>query len=108
MHVSVDKLKDDFVSKIDDSYNQEVYFIASCLKFPSKYSLQMYLMDLSLRIHFEENNCIILGGKKLKYCDRDSTNKKIKLADISNELNTPEINIVNNYLVDDKWDKIDW
>lgn len=107
MNACVDKLKTRFLEVIEDNYNTSVYFIESCLKFPTKYGSDNYLMDLSLNIFFEENNKIFLEGKLMKYCSDDSK-RKIKLTDISNDVNLPEVNVVNNYLVDDKWEKIDW
>lgn len=101
------KLKSKLSSKIEDLYNREFYLIESCEKFKSKYSLEEELLDLQLRIHFEENNKIVILGKLVDYC-QDNVKRKIKLKDISSELNQPEVNIVNNYLVDDKWKKTDW
>lgn len=106
MNVGVDKLKDKFLNKVNTLYNQEVYFVDTCVTFPEKYPLTGYITDLQLQIFFEENNKIVLGGKLLKYCDKDS-NRKIKLLNIQEEV-SPEINIVNNYIVQEKWEKTDW
>jgi len=73
MSVDVNKLKDRFTDKMNDLYNQDVYFVESCVK----------------------------------YCDKDSKNI-IRLINISDEVGSPDINIVNNYIVDDKWEKTDW
>lgn len=108
MTVDVCKLKEKFTDELSDLYNQDVYLIGNCSKFPSKQSLQQDLFDLSLKIYFEENNKIVLAGKMVKYCDKDGHKRKIKLKDISSELNQPEVNITKNYIVDDKWDKIEW
>jgi len=108
MNACADNKKTDFLDLLQDDYNQSVYFIESCNKFPTKYSAQYLAMDLSLSIFFQENNKIYVNGKCMKYCDKDNNRRKIKLQDISNEVNLPEINIVNNYFADDKWDKIDW
>lgn len=107
MNVDVNQIKDSFLNRINDLYNQEVFFIATCYKFPSKYSLENSAMDENLRIFFEENNKIILCDKVLKYCDKDS-NRHIKLANISEEVGTPDINIINNYIIEDRWNQIDW
>lgn len=107
MNVDVEKIKDNFLNKVNDLFNQEVYFLKSCQKFPSKYDLQRAAIDDSLRIFFEENNKIVIGKKIVKYCDKDSK-RKIRLLNIHDEVGSPEITIVNNYIVDDNWDKIDW
>lgn len=106
MNVDVDKLIDGFLNKMNDLYNQEVYFIETCYRFPFKRSLKVVSLDDSLRIFFEENNKLDVCGKMLKYCDKDSR-RKIKLADISDEVGT-DINIVNNYITEDKWETIAW
>ena len=106
MIVDVDKLKGNFLNKMNDLYNRDVYFVESCYKFPNKYSLDDSILDDHLRIFFEENNKIVLEGKMVKYCDTDSK-RKIKLINIQEEI-TPEVNIVNNYIVDDKWEKTEW
>lgn len=108
MNVDVNKLKSDFTSKVGKLYNQETYFIDSCEKFPSKYTLEDTLSDLSLRILFEENNVITINGKCVKYCDKQNK-KKIRLFNISNDVYFPEESPVINYIVqDDTWKKIDW
>jgi len=107
MSVDVNKLKDRFTDKMNDLYNQDVYFVESCVKYPEKYPLKHILNDLQLQIFFEENNKIVLSGKCVKYCDKDSKNI-IRLINISDEVGSPDINIVNNYIVDDKWEKTDW
>lgn len=95
MNVGVDKIKDKFLNRVNTQFNQEVYFVDTCVTFPEKYPLTGYITDLQLQIFFEENNKIVLGGKLLKYCDKDSK-RKIKLLNISDEVGTPDINIVNN------------
>lgn len=107
MNVDVDKLKDSFINKMGDLLNQDVYFVESCYKFPSKYSLEHAAMDEDLHIFFEENNLIILNGECLKYCTV-GTKRKIKLLNISNEVESPDVNIVHNYVIEDKWKQIDW
>lgn len=107
MNVGVDKIKDKFLNRVNTQFNQEVYFVDTCVTFPEKYPLTGYITDLQLQIFFEENNKIVLGGKLLKYCDKDSK-RKIKLLNISDEVGTPDINIVNNYIIEDKWKQIDW
>lgn len=106
MSVVVSKLKTDFVNKINDLYNQEVYFVHSCYKFPSKYSLEQDITDKHLRIYFEENNKIVLDGTVYKYCEKDSK-KKIRLLSISDEVGSPDFEI-NNYIIDDNWNKSEW
>jgi len=106
MNVGVDKLKDKFLNRVNTLYNQEVYFVDTCVTFPEKYPLTGYITDLQLQIFFEENNKIVLGGKLLKYCDKDSK-RKIKLLNIQEEI-SPDINVVNNYIIEDKWEKTEW
>ena len=111
MNALVYKLKSEFSDKVSDLYNEEVYFIKTCKKFESKYSLQQQINDLSLRIYFEENNKIVIKGEMLKYCKGDSNKRKIKIKDISVDLNQPEIHdvtVINNYMVDDTWEQTDW
>ena len=107
MTALVCKLKDTFLDKMNDLFNEQYYFIKSCGKFDSD-TLEQDLSDLSLRIWFEENNKIVLAGKLMKYCDKDGHKRKIKIKDISQDLNQPEVNIIHNHLVDDNWNKIDW
>ena len=107
MNVDVDSLKLGLVNKIQTIYNQDVFFIDGCIKFPMRYSLVDSSSDLQLQIFFEENNKIFLGGKCLKYCDKDGK-KTIKLASISDEVSSPDINIVNNYIIEDRWEKTEW
>lgn len=96
-----------FLNKINDIFNQEVYFIESCYKFPDKYSANFSVMDAHLRVHFDDNNKIVLStGKTVKYCDKD-INRKIKLNNITIETST-DVNIINNYITEDKWKQIDW
>ena len=37
MNVGVDKLKDKFLNRVNTLYNQEVYFVDTCVTFPEKY-----------------------------------------------------------------------
>jgi hypothetical protein len=98
--------KDEFLNRMNDIYNQETYFIATCYKFPDKYSAENSLMDAHLLAFFKDNNNIVLScGTTVKYCDKD-TKRKIKLADISDEM--PDIHVINNYVIEDKWNQIDW
>lgn len=106
MNVGVDKIKDKFLNRVNTQFNQEVYFVDTCVTFPEKYPLTGYITDLQLQIFFEENNKIVLGGKLLKYCDKDSK-RKIKLLNIQEEI-SPDINVVNNYIIEDKWEKTEW
>lgn len=106
MNVDVDKIKDQFLNEVSDAYNAEVYFVASCHKFPNKYAEVFSLMDLSLRIFFEENNNICLNGKTYKYCNK-GTKRKLKLSDISCDIHSPDITI-NNYINEDVWNQTDW
>ena len=66
MNVGVDKIKDKFLNRVNTQFNQEVYFVDTCVTFPEKYPLTGYITDLQLQIFFEENNKIVLGGKLLK------------------------------------------
>ena len=106
MNVDVDKIRDKFLNRINTHFNQEVYFVDTCVTFPEKYPLSGYITDLQLQIFFEKNNNIELCGEILKYCDKDSK-RKIKLLNIQDEI-SPDINIINNYIVEDKWEKTDW
>ncbi len=63
MTVDVDLLKDRFVTEMANKYNQEMFFIESCLKHSSH-------ADNSLRIFFEENNKMISCGKEIKFYDK--------------------------------------
>lgn len=68
MSVVVSKLKNEFVNKVNDLFNQEVYFVRSCYKFPSKYSLEQSILDDQLRIYFEENNKIVIDSEVKTFC----------------------------------------
>ena len=106
MIVDVDALKDDLMDVMHDIYNQEMYFIESCRKFPTKYSAEIYSMDLQLRIFFEENNKIVIAGKCVTYCDK-KRNHKLKIKPICLD-EKPDV-IINNYTQEeDTWDQIDW
>lgn len=107
MVVDVDKIKNSYLSNMNELYNSETYFVESCTKFPTKYSLEYQIMDDSLRIFFEENNKLILCDQMVKYCDKDSK-RKIRLYDISNEIYQPDLPEVTNYIVMDTWKKIEW
>lgn len=107
MSVDVDKIKDKFLNRINTLYNQEVYFVDNCVTFPEKYPLTGYITDLQLQIFFEENNNVVIAGRTMKYCDKDAK-RKIKLLNITDEVGSPDINIVNNYITDDRWEKIEW
>lgn len=106
MNVDVDKIKDKFLNRVNTQFNQEVYFVDTCVTFPEKYPLSGYITDLQLQIFFEENNKIDLCGEIVKYCDKDSK-RKIKLLNIQEEI-SPDINVVNNYIIEDKWEKTEW
>lgn len=106
MNVDVNKIREKFLNRVNDNYNEEVYFIESCYKFPDKYTSRVQLMDLSLQLFFEQNNKIVLDCCGLvPYCKK-GTKRKIKLANISDELNQPDINIVKNYIIEkDVWEQ---
>lgn len=106
MTVDVSNLKEKFSDKVCDLYNKEVYFIDTCEKFPSKYSQRFQMIDMSLRIFFEENNKIIMCGKCLKYCDK-SRKQKIKIHTISLDMK-PDVTINNYIITDDRWEQTDW
>lgn len=106
MIVDVSKLKEKFSDKVCDQYNQDVYFIETCEKFPSKYSQRFQMIDMSLRIFFEENNKIIMGGKCLKYCDK-GRKQKIKIHTISLDMK-PDVTINNYIITNDNWEQTDW
>ena len=105
MSVDVNKLLDKFLNKMNDMYNSEVYFVDSCVKFPDKSSAPFSLMDLSLQLYFEKNNKIIFCGECVKFCTKDSK-RKLKILTLS-DVDSPDV-IVNNYIIDDTWNKIDW
>ncbi len=99
--------KDEFLNRINDVYNKEVYFLETCYKFPNKASALYSMLDAHLRAYFQENNKIVLScGETIKYCEK-GINRKIKLTNISIETST-DVNIVNNYITEDKWNQIDW
>lgn len=102
--VDVDNVKSKFLSKICDLYNQEVFFIDSCMKFPSKYSLEQSITDDSLRIFFLENNKVVIDGQLVEFCE-DEVKRNIKLSKIESEDSDFEI---NNYIVENTWKKTDW
>ena len=106
MSVDVDKLKVSFSNKVNDLYNQDVYFVDSCYKFPNKYSLEGSILDDQLRIFFEENNKIVLEGCIVPYCTMESR-RKIRLINIATGTNMPEVE-VENYVIENTWRKIDW
>jgi len=87
MSVDVCKLKDSFLDKMKDLFNQEEYFVKSCYNFPDKFSLSNSILDDHLRIYFEENNNIILDGCCVKFCEVDVV-KKAVLADLTLEIDT--------------------
>lgn len=105
MIADVNRLKKKFTDNINELYNKEHYFIEGCTKFPQKYSLEDVITDLSLEIFLKENNKIFIQGKLYNFCDK-SERKKIKIKSI--DLETPEINIINNYITEDTWEQIDW
>lgn len=105
MIVDVNKLKEKFSDKVCDQYNQDVYFIDTCEKFPDKYSRRFQMIDMTLRIFLEEHNKIVICGKCIKYCDKDRK-KKIKIHTIS--LDKPDVTINNYIFTDDKWEQTDW
>lgn len=107
MSVDVDKIKDKFLNRINDKFNSEVYFLDTCRKFPEKYPLHVYVSDLSLRIFFEENNKISLCGTFMKFCEKDAK-KTVKLAALNNDISSSDVTTINNYIVEDKWNQIDW
>ena len=82
MNVDVNKIKSVFVNEVNDLYNQETYFVKSCYKFPSRYSLEQEILDNQLRIYFEDNNKIVINGKTVPFCD-DDVKRKIELKNIS-------------------------
>ena len=108
MNVGVDKLVNSYLTKVDDRFHQDYYFVDNCSK-ENKFSLRTNIKDLSLQIFFEKNNFIEIGCKISPYCIQENVNRKIKL--INNKTDNEEFTIVNNYLtkiVDDTWDKIEW
>lgn len=76
---AVDKVRDLFLNRIENNYNQEEYFVESCFKNETKYSNRITTLDLFLELFFRENNHIILDGKKCVYCD-DDVIRRIKVA----------------------------
>lgn len=107
MNVDVDKIKNNFINNVNELYNNEVYFIEICNKFPNKYSLKAAILDDQLRIFFEENNKIVLGDKCFKYCTGKKEKTKLKDISLDIEDTIPNISVIN-YIVDDNWEKIDW
>jgi hypothetical protein len=107
MNVDVDSLKSDFLSRVSSRYNENRYFIEICEKFPSKFSKDQQIEDLSLHIFFKENNKTVIDGSMVTYCDK-TIKRKVKLYDISNDIYFPELPPVTNYIVEDRWQKTDW
>lgn len=106
MSVDVCKIKERFTRNIGNIYNEETFFIETCTKFPSKYSLANQIMDDQLRIFFEENNKIVLEGQLVPYCTTEAR-RKIRLINIATGVNMPEVE-VDNYIIENTWRKIDW
>lgn len=106
MNVDVCKLKLKFAENVGELYTQENFFIETCKKFPSKYSLINQIIDDQLRIFFEENNKIVLDGQIVPYCT-DESKRKIRLINITTEKEIPEAE-VTNYIIENSWKKIEW
>lgn len=99
--------KDTFLNRVNDVYNQEVYFIEPCYRFPNKYAAIFSMMDAHLRAYFDDNNKIVLAcGDTVKYCE-EGINRRIKITNITLDTST-DVNIINNYITEDKWKQIDW
>lgn len=93
MSAIVDKLQKEFISKIEDRFNEDYYFVETC--HPSTiYSRNVELMNISMKIYLLKNSC---------QSPVQETIQKIQL----NDLEIPNI-IINNKTVDDKWEKIEW
>lgn len=107
MNVDVDSLKTSFLSKVLNRHNENKFFIASCEKFPSKFSKDQQIEDLLLHIFFKENNKTVIDGSLVTYCDGTSK-RKVKLYDISNDIYFPELPPVTNYIIEDRWQKTEW
>lgn len=97
--VDVSNLKSRLVDKICALYNAETFFIASCQPHNSKYSEDTLIKDLQLEIFLEENNKIMMCGELVKYCNRGDNKRKVKLADITDTVNQPEVNIYHNHYI---------
>ena len=52
-------LVDKFMKRIEDRYNEDMYFIESCFASDSKLSKRIKLMDLQLAILHEKNKDIV-------------------------------------------------
>lgn len=104
--VAVTKLKEKFSDKICGLYNVETYYIEDCTTNNSKYSIAAQLRDFQLDIFLEENNTIEIKGKLVKFCSKDVTKKKVKLKNITDGINQPDVTINNNnYIIeDDTWE----
>lgn len=89
MIVDVDKLRDSFLDRIEDKYNQEEYFIDGCFKHDTKYSERIALYDSWLELFFRENNHIYILGQKCVYCVADSSKRKVKLAALQDNIIGP-------------------
>ena len=75
----------------------------SCHSFSKKYDSETNISDLQLRTFFEENNYIVLNGKRVKYCTKDSNNK-ISIVDISKGNQCTN----DNYVIEDTWEGVEW
>lgn len=72
MSARADKLKNLFLKRMEDKYNQEQYFIEGCFKNETKYSARIALLEASLSILFTENNYLISCGNKEPYATVES------------------------------------
>lgn len=107
MNANVYNLINDYIKKTKDLLHQEIYFVKSCYKFPDKFSLTSSIIDTQLQLKFDEYNQIVLGGKCVRYYT-DQSRTKVKLTKITLDTEPYNINNINNYIVEDTWDQIDW
>lgn len=106
MNVSVDRLKTNFISRMEDQYNTDHYFIESCYN-ENRYSKEVNLKDLALQIIFEEGNYTYINGCKTILCTgKDKDDDAISVIHIK----APEKEkiISNTYIVDDTWEETQW
>lgn len=89
----VSKHKCQFANDMCDLYNQEMFFLGDCSRFPSKFSRDIELMDLSLRIYFDSNNVIHINCVDYIYYNGDPK-RKIILTKLQSD-------IVNYHTCDD-------
>ncbi len=111
MDVDAHKL---FSTLINTKYLKDHYFVESCINFTSKYSEEVNLNSIRLKIFLEENNWVSDIFETRKYCDLKASLKGVKLNDISGKVIQPtKTTIVENREINyitykDVWEQEDF